>query len=306
MAEIETRVVTPEQAPGRRAHSGASAREQLLAGLPVVQRRLALAGVSTAVLEGGDGPPMVLLHGPGGNAIHWMRVIPDLLATHRVIAPDLPGQGMSEVVDTDLSADRVLTWLDELIERTCTSPPVLLGYALGGAIAARYASSRTGRLIRLVLVDALGLAPFEPTPAFGQALHGFLAQPDERTHDELWQYCAHDLVGLRERMGERWESFKAYNVDRATTPGVLAALGALMGAFGMPAIGPEALARIGVPTSLIWGRHDLATPLRVAEAASARHGWPLHVIEDAADDPPIEQPEAFVRALRVALDTPLR
>jgi pimeloyl-ACP methyl ester carboxylesterase len=39
----------------------------------------------------------------------------------------------------------------------------------------------------------------------------------------------------------------------------------------------------------------------VAEAASARYGWPLHVIEDAADDPPIEQPEAFLRALRAAL-----
>ena len=37
-----------------------------------------LAGVSTAVLEGGDGPPVVLLHGPAGNAAHWMRVIPDL------------------------------------------------------------------------------------------------------------------------------------------------------------------------------------------------------------------------------------
>ena len=58
-----------------------------------------------------------------------------------------------------------------------------------------------------------------------------------------------------------------------------------------------------MPTTLIWGRHDLATRLAVAEAASERHGWPLHVIEDSADDPPIEQPEAFVGALRTALGT---
>ena len=32
-----------------------------------------------------------------------------------------------------------------------------------------------------------------------------------------------------------------------------------------------------------------------------RHGWPLHVIEDAADDPTIDQPEAFLNALRNAL-----
>jgi hypothetical protein len=39
----------------------------------------------------------------------------------------------------------------------------------------------------------------------------------------------------------------------------------------------------------------------VAEAASARYGWPLHVIEGARDDPFFEQPEAALRALRAAL-----
>jgi hypothetical protein len=40
--------------------------------------------------------------------------------------------------------------------------------------------------------------------------------------------------------------------------------------------------------------------VRIAEAASVRHGWPLHVIDDAADDPTIDQPEAFLHALRNA------
>jgi pimeloyl-ACP methyl ester carboxylesterase len=275
-------------------------RERLLAGIPATQRRLRLAGVSTAVLEGGDGPPVVLLHGPGGNAAHWMQVIPDLAKTHRVVAPDLPGQGASEVADGPLDTDRVLAWLGELIERTCPSPPALVGYALGGAIAARFASDH-GRLSRLVLVDALGLSQFQPAPEFGFALNEFLAQPSESTHDRLWQYCALDLDSVRQRMGERWELFKAYNVDRARTPSVHAALGALMELFGLPAIPSADLARIAVPTTLIWGRHDLATRLSIAEAASARYGWPLQVIEHAADDPPIEQPEAFVRALRAAL-----
>lgn len=278
-----------------------SVREQLLAGIPVTERRLEPAGVSTAVLEGGNGPPVVLLHGPGGNAAHWLRVIPGLVATHRVIAPDLPGQGASEAGAEPLDADRVLTWLGELIERTCPTPPALVGYALGGAIAARFAADHGDRIDRLVLVDALGLAPFEPTPEFGRALHGFLAQPTADTHDELWRHCALDLAGLRKRMDDRWEPFLAYNVERAGTPSVQVALGALMEHFGGPAIAAADLARIAVPTTLIWGRHDLATPLAVAEAASARHPWPLHVIEDCADDPPIEQPEAFLRALHTAI-----
>jgi pimeloyl-ACP methyl ester carboxylesterase len=71
-------------------------------------------GVSTAVLEGGHGPPLILLHRPGGYAAHWMRVIPGLVATHRVVAPDLPGHGASEVGDGALDAERVLSWLGEL------------------------------------------------------------------------------------------------------------------------------------------------------------------------------------------------
>jgi pimeloyl-ACP methyl ester carboxylesterase len=68
------------------------------------------------------------------------------------------------------------------------------------------------------------------------------------------------------------------------------------------AIPPRDLACITVPTTLIWGRHDLGVRLKVAEAASARYGWPLYVIENARDDPAIEQPEAFLEALRTALD----
>jgi pimeloyl-ACP methyl ester carboxylesterase len=74
-----------------------------------------------------------------------------------------------------------------------------------------------------------------------------------------------------------------------------------MQVFGIAPIAPEELARIKVSTSLIWGRHDLATPLAVAEAASKRYRWPLHVIENANDDPPVEQPEAVLQALRLSI-----
>ncbi len=57
------------------------------------------------------------------------------------------------------------------------------------------------------------------------------------------------------------------------------------------------LARIDVPTTLLWGRHDRMVPLAIAEAAASRHGWPLHVIDDAAHAPHIEQPDAFVETL---------
>ncbi len=277
------------------------ARHQLLAGIPVTERRLDLAGISTSVLEGGEGTPIVLLHGPGGCAAHWMRVIPDLTTTHRVVAPDLPGQGASSVDDGALDAERVTSWLGELIDATCTAPPVLLGQTLGGAIAATFASADPTRLSALVLVDPLGLRPFEPAAEFGHALEGFLSQPSTTSHDRLWQYCAFDLDGLRHDMADTWAAFTAYNVDRARTPSVQSALHALMGAFGFPAIDPDVLGRITAPTALVWGRHDLATPLSVAKEASARYGWPLHIVEGAADDPAVEQPAAFMQVLREVL-----
>jgi FAD/FMN-containing dehydrogenase/pimeloyl-ACP methyl ester carboxylesterase len=284
----------------------ASAREHLLSGVPVIERTLEPAGISTAVLEGGDGQPVVLLHGPAANAAHWVRVICDLVDTHRVIAPDLPGHGASAAPDDGSldDAERVFAWLGELIDSTCAEPPVLIGHALGGAMAARFAAGHGGQLSRLVLVDALGLAAFHPAPEFGRALADYFAQPDGDTHDRLWRECAFDLNGMRRHMGERWRPFKAYNLDRARTPSVMAACSTLMAQFGIAAIPAERLARIDVPVSLVWGRHDRATPLEQAEAVRARHGWPLTVIEDCGDDPPVERPEAFTRALRATLLEP--
>lgn len=289
------------QKQGNQATVGERARERLLAELPVAERRLRLNGISTAVLEGGDGPPVVLLHGPGEYAAKWLNVIPDLARTHRVIAPDLPGHGGSEVADGPLDEDRVLGWLDDLIECTCPSPPALVGQILGGALAARYAIEHGERLGNLLLVDSLGLAAFQPAADFGAALSAFVSKPTEDTHDRLWRRCAFDFDALRKRLGSRWEWIKSYNLDRARAPQLRAAQHALMAQFGMPAIPPAGLARIAAPTTLIWGRHDLATPLPVAEAASERYGWPLRVIENCADDPPMEQPEAFLEALRAAL-----
>ena len=130
----------------------------------------------------------------------------------------------------------------------------------------------------------------------------FLARPNERTYGRFMRQCSYDLDTLREQMGSRWDPFVAYNVMGARPPRS-GAVGPLMRTFGLPRIPPEDLARIAVPTALIWGRHDRATRLRTAEQASARYGWPLHIIDDCADDPPRDRPEAFVDALHLAIGT---
>lgn len=279
---------------------GDDARQQLLAGAPVTERRLDLAGVSTAVLEGGDGPPVVLLHGQGGWAGMWLPVAADLVRTHRVVAPDLPGLGASEVPDRPPDAVGVVAWLGELIQRTCPVPPAVVGASLGASIAARFAIAHPDRLSRLVLVSASSLDRFRPAPGVVLAMIRFIARPSERTQQGFLRQVAVDPARVRALMGERWEASQAYTLDRARTPSVRAANRRMLRELGTKTIPPQDLARITVPTSLIWGRHDRVMRLRIAEEASARYGWPLHVIEDAGHFT-IEQPEAFKGALRAGL-----
>ena len=73
-----------------------------------------------------------------------------------------------------------------------------------------------------------------------------------------------------------------------------------------PRIPSEHLTRINVPIALIWGRHDQANKLKIAEAASERFGWPLYIIEDSRDDPKLEQPDSFMNALYSVLGRPAR
>lgn len=276
-------------------------RARLRSTVPVEERRVDAAGIDTAVWEGGEGEPIVLLHGAGEFCGVWNRVIGDLAADHRVIVPDLPGHGATGVGDGRLDAARASDWLDDLIGARASTPPVLVGHLLGGAIAARYTIDHPERVSHLVLVDSLGLARYRPSLRFGAALVGFMVRPTEGTQRRLMNACMADLEGIRSEMDGGLEVMEAYALDRAKDPTMKRALRSLMPAVGTPAIDPGELDSILVPTTLIWGRDDLQVKLEVAERAAAHHGWPLHVIDDTGDDPAAEHPAEFLAALRGAL-----
>ena len=81
-------------------------------------------------------------------------------------------------------------------------------------------------------------------------------------------------------------------------PRTMAGLGALMQAFALQAIPEDTLARIDAPTTLVWGRQDLATPLVTAEDGERALRLGAEVIDDCADEPPMERPEPFRRRTR--------
>ena len=199
-----------------------------------------------------------------------------------------------------IDEEQLIAWLDELIEQTCSSPPVLVGHVLGGSLAARYAIRHSERLLRLVLVDTMGLARFRPAPKFGLTLIGFQARPSERSFERFMRQCSYDFDALREEMGGKWEPFAAYGLELSRSPSAKVVF-RMLRRIGMPRIPDEQLERITAPTHLIWGRQDRANRLRIAERASETYGWPLHVIEDCADDPARDRPREFVESLYAAM-----
>src|SRR6202022_3290612 len=62
----------------------------------------------------GEGPPLVFLHGLSGSWQNWLENIPHFARPHRVIAPDLPGFGCSQMPCEKISINGYARWLDEL------------------------------------------------------------------------------------------------------------------------------------------------------------------------------------------------
>lgn len=62
------------------------------------ERRIELDGVELAVLTGGSGPAVLLLHGYPQTRAAWHRIAPMLARHHAVVLPDLPGYGLSRIL----------------------------------------------------------------------------------------------------------------------------------------------------------------------------------------------------------------
>ena len=291
----DTEHATPARSP---AHDP---RRRLLAGIALRERQLVVAGAPTVVLEGGDGPPVVLLHGgiETGGA-YWAPVVPRLAETHRLVVPDAPGLGASEPM-ARLDDETVGDWLAALLRLTGDGRPTLVAHSLLGSLAARFAVRHPELLGRLVIYGAPAIDRYRMPPGLVLAAIRFDLRPTLRNHERFERWAFLDPDRTKRRDPEWFETFGAYCVSQGRVRHVKRAMRQLVKA-GTRRIAENDLRRIEIPTTLLWGRHDRMAPLRLAESATAALGWPLHVIEDAGHVPHLEQPEAFLEALGGVLD----
>jgi (E)-2-((N-methylformamido)methylene)succinate hydrolase len=115
----------------------------------------------------GHGPTIVLVHGLGSRAEHWLPVARTLARHHRVVLVDLPGHGASEL-PAPLTLERAREALDLALAHAAPGPCVLVGHSLGGLVAAAEALEHPERLRGLVLVET-ALKP-QMSPTEGAAL----------------------------------------------------------------------------------------------------------------------------------------
>ena len=116
-----------------------------------------VGGLPIRYLSAGEGPPLVLLHGAGDNALDWQWVMPTLAATYRVYAPDLPGSPDSARPKVDYSPGFFERFVAAFVDTLNIGRAVFVGNSLGGLIALRLALSEPARVSALVLVDSAGL-----------------------------------------------------------------------------------------------------------------------------------------------------
>jgi pimeloyl-ACP methyl ester carboxylesterase len=274
-------------------------RERMLAGLPVVERRVRIGGVETAVLEGGDGPPLLLLHGGiECGAPYWAPVIPSLVRTHRVVAPDVPGLGESEAVD-DLDPPTFDRWLGELLDES-SGRPVVVAHSLVGNYAARFAIRHAERLDALVVYAAPGIGPYRIPFGLRAVAIRYAVRPTVRSAERFESYALLDREATRDRDVEWFDAFSTECLEKGKTRAVKRAMSRLL-KFGAKRIPDSELARISSPVAVVWGRGDRMTPLSVAEVAVRELGWPMHIVDGAAHVPHLEQPERFLEALSDAV-----
>jgi pimeloyl-ACP methyl ester carboxylesterase len=117
--------------------------------------RRQVAGVGTHVLSGGQGEPIVFLHGLGASSFSWRFLLPEFARTHSVYAPDFPGYGRSDKPrDFDYTFAGFARWLASFLDEFKLARPILVGNSMGGDVSLFLALQSPQRVSRFVMIGS--------------------------------------------------------------------------------------------------------------------------------------------------------
>ena len=265
---------------------------------------------------GGQGPPLVLLHGLAGSHLNWTQNGPALATRHRVYAPDLIGFGSTPRGGREASIQNHLSLFDRFLETVVGEPAVVVGHSMGGLITLLQGTAHPSAILRAVLVGpALPGPPTAALPGLERHLVPVLARaPAAGAHLARLQVLTsgvervvrasmtHVTTPAAALPEEFIQAHIALEVERSgATDGYRSYLESWRSMHSLLVAGgavDAAIRESRVPTLLIHGLHDLVVNVGAARRAHGmRPDWRYLELDDHGHSPQFQAPEEFNRAV---------
>ncbi len=208
-------------------------------------------GYNINYIDKGEGPAVVLLHGWGSSCGAFNYIINNFCDSFRMIAPDLPGFGGSDMLTEAWTVSDYVDFVAEILLALGIEAPVLVGHSFGGRVIIKGIGDGRLSASKIILLDSAGVKPKKSFKskiklATFKISKAVLSCP-------LWRSLTKNaLESLRSKFG---------SADYRNAPPVLRQT--LVNAVNedlccyMP--------NIKAPTLLIWGEKDTATPVSDAK-----------------------------------------
>ena len=266
------------------------------------------------------GPTFVLVHGLGGSHVNWFSVAPHLAERGRVLAVDLAGFGRTPLDGrrATIGANRRL--LDRFLQDTGSSPAILLGNSMGGAISVFDAAEEPESVAGLVLVDpalprslrsavdpvVAGVFATYLVPGVGERFMRSRARKlgAEGVVMETMRLCTVDASRVDPKVVEALVALARERAQKTwTNKAFLEAARSLLNRLARREQYFAAVKEISCPTLLVQGEKDRLVPLAAAQQVAAlRRDWTFEVFDDIGHVPMLEAPERFLATVEGWLD----
>jgi pimeloyl-ACP methyl ester carboxylesterase len=264
---------------------------------PFATRHVDTPSGRLAFFDEGSGPPLLFVHGLGGDFTHFEHVAAALADRHRVIGVDMPGCGDSEKPRHRLSMAAYGRAILDVMDTLALDRATLLGHSAGGLAVSSAAPLAPARVERLVLINTAGLRRFPA--ALRLAARVFVRRP---LIDIMLALTAHRILEhVFASENEFTRKFVEDQIHRAH-PGRLPHVSKVMQDL-LPDVMRSTVWKnahlLAAPALIIWGDRDRLMPLAAVRRSAARlPAGRLEVLSGCGHMPIIEQPGAVVELVR--------
>ena len=247
-----------------------------------------VGGTKVHTMKGGSGEPLLLLHGAGGNN-GWLKSIDALAEKYTIYYPSHPGYGKSERpewLETIPDMAAFYTWY---LETLGLEGIRAVGFSMGGWIASEIAATCGHSFSKLMLVGAVGIKP-----NVAEIADLFIISPAQ-----VLELMFHDPNQAPEYQDIYQKELTPEEAMTAETNREMAVRLCWKPYMHDPRLA-NLLARVNIPTRMVWGKNDQIVPLECGELYNeAIKGSDLVVIENCGHSPQVEKPAEFIK---IALD----